>query len=322
MATYHDLSMSIAGEVASGALAPGDALPSVRATASRHVTTTVTVARAYRHLADAGVIETGDRRRARVSTAGPAAAARLLGEGADPGQALATPAGPAQPATAVLRLAGSDDPGLGIALRDAGASVLMVGPRGSFHGLSQLWAQTADAAAIHLRHHSGAYNAPFAAQLLRGRRPAVIHVWRREQGIISTGGGPARVADLARSARWRFARRQFGTGTRALLDRLLAEAGVPEDSVRGPEVATHLEVAMAVAAGQAEAGLGVRAAAAALGLEFTPLAWEDFDIVLSGDDLPAAEALIETLRDHAVRESVSALGGYDVSRAGAVQLIG
>jgi molybdate-binding protein len=221
----------------------------------------------------------------------------------------------------VLRLAGSDDPGLDIAVRGAGSSVVTVGPRGSFHGLSQLWAETADAAAIHLRHHSGAYNAPFAAQLLRYRRPAVIHMWRREQGIVTAGGGPARLADLGRGGCGRFARRQFGTGTRVLLDRLLAEAGVPEDSVSGPEATSHLEVAMAVAAGQATAGLAVRAVATALGLAFTPVAWEDFDIVLSADAIPAAEPLIAALRDPAVQESVSALGGYDVSRAGAVQLI-
>ena len=310
MATYHDLSMSIAAEVASGTLAPGAALPSVRAVASRHETTAATAARAYRRLADAGVIETADRRRARVTTAGPAAAARLLDASRDPRQG---------PAARVLRLAGSDDPGLDIALRDAGASVVTVGPRGSLHGLTSLWRGTADAAAIHLRHRSGAYNSPFAAHLLRGRRPAVIHVWRREQGVLTAHDGPARLADAARG---RFARRLFGTGTRVLLDRLLAEAGVPEDSVRGPEAATHLEVAMSVAAAHAEAGLAVRAAATALGLVFTPVIWEDFDIVLGGDDLPAAERLIATLRDPAVQESVSALGGYDMSRAGAVRLVG
>ncbi|MCW2931078.1 MAG: Periplasmic molybdate-binding protein/domain [Actinomycetia bacterium] len=321
MATYQGLSMSIAGEVASGTLAPGETLPSVRAFASRHGTTTATVARAYRRLADAGVIETGDRRRARVAVAGPAAAARLLGSGLSPRQRPAPPAEPARAAVPALRLAGSDDPGLDIAVRGAGGSVVTVGPRGSFYGLTSLWRGTAEAAAIHLRHHSGAYNAPFAAQLLRGHRPAVIHVWRREQGIITAEGGPARLADLGRGAYARFARRQFGSGTRVLLDRLLAEAGVPEDAVRGPEAATHLEVALSVAAGQAAAGLAVHAAATALGLSFTPLAWEDFDIVLSADALCAAEPLIAALRDPGVQEAVGTLGGYDVSRAGSVQLL-
>ena len=79
---------------------------------------------------------------------------------------------------------------------------------------------------------------------------------------------------------------------------------------------------MAIASGQADAGLGVRAAATALGLDFIPHAWEDFDIVLSGDALPAAEPLIAALRSSAVQSAVRSLGGYDMSRAGAVQVLG
>jgi molybdate-binding protein len=312
VATYADVSRDIAADVAAGTFASGAALPSVRATALRYETTAATVARAYRRLAEAGVIDTADRRRARVATGGVLAARQLLGIG--PAVAVAAPA--PRPA---LRLAGSDDPGLDIALRAAGDGVLRAGPRGSFDGLTRLWNGTADAAAIHLRHRSGAYNAPFAASLLRGRRPAIIHLWRREQGLLTAEDWPARLADAAKG---RFARRMFGTGTRALLDRLLAEAGVPAGAVDGPDTTTHLEVAMAVAAGQADAGLAVRAAATALGLAFTPVAWEDFDIVLSADALDAAEPLIAALRDAAVQAPVSALEGYDLSRSGEVRLLG
>jgi len=312
VATYADVSRGIAEDVAAGTLAAGAALPSVRAAALHYETTAATVARAYRRLADAGVIDTADRRRARVAPGGILAARRLLGTG--PAVAVAPPA-----PRPVLRLAGSDDPGLDIALRAPGNGVLRAGPRGSFHGLTRLWHGTADAAAIHLRHRSGAYNAPFAASLLRGRRPAIIHLWRREQGLLTAEDCPARLADAATG---RFARRMFGTGTRALFDRLLAEAGVPADAVDGPDTTTHLEVAMAIAAGQADAGLAVRAAATALGLAFTPLAWEDFDIVLSADALDAAEPLIAALRDPSVQESVGALGGYDLSRTGELRLLG
>jgi putative molybdopterin biosynthesis protein len=306
MRTYRDVSRDIAEDVAAGKLASGSALASVRTAALRYDTTAATVARAYRSLADAGVIATADRRRARVAADGAAAAIRLLG-------AASSPSGPP-----VLHLAGSDDPGLDIAVRAAGSSVVTTGPRGSFHGLTLLWKGTADAAAIHLRHHSGGYNAPFAEALLRGRRPAVIHVWRREQGILTAAGSPAGLGALA----WdRFARRPFGTGTRVLLDRLLAEAEIPASRVGGPDAATHLEVAMAVCAGQATAGLAVRAAATALGLAFSPVIWEEFDIVLPAAALPAAERLIAALRDPGVQGSVSALGGYDLSRTGTVQLL-
>jgi DNA-binding transcriptional MocR family regulator len=66
---------------------------------------------------------------------------------------------------------------------------------------------------------------------------------------------------------------------------------------------------------------GVRAAAEALDLHFVPVAWEDFDIVLSSDALAAAEPLIAAVRDPVVQSSVCALGGYDISRAGAVELL-
>ncbi len=106
-----------------------------------------------------------------------------------------------------------------------------------------------------------------------------------------------------------------------LLDQLLADAGIPPAAVAGPEAASHLEVAMAIAASQADTGVGVRAAATALGLGFVPLAWENFDIVLSADALQAAEPLIAALRQAAVRSAVDALGGYDLAQSGAVQLL-
>ena len=106
-----------------------------------------------------------------------------------------------------------------------------------------------------------------------------------------------------------------------LLDRLLTEAGIAPASMTGPEAASHLEVAISVASGQADTGLGVRAAATALDLSFVPVTWEDFDIVLSGDALPAAEPLIVALRTSAVQSSIGALGGYDLSGPARVEML-
>jgi molybdate-binding protein len=303
MAGYLQVSNEIASDIGSGMLAPGDMLPSIREAAGRYRTTGSTIGRAYRLLADAGVIEVADRRRARVAAGGASAARRLLS---------------GQPA---LRLAGSDDPGLDIVLRQVDAAVVTVGTRGSFHGLTRIWRGTADAAAIHLRHRSGRHNSPFARTLLRGRRPAIIHLWRREQGLLTPEGNPDHVTGPGDLRALRVARRPYGAGTRVLLDQLLTQAGIAPASVSGPEAASHLEVAMSVAAGQADTGLGVRAAATALDLGFVPVIWEEFDIVLSGDVLPAAEPLIFALRDPDVQSSISALGGYDVSRAGSVEML-
>ena len=303
MTRYLQVSNEIAGDIESGVLGPGDELLSIRDAASRYKTTSSTIGRAYHHLADAGVIEVADRRRSHVAADGDAAARRLLG---------------GYPA---LHLAGSDDPGLDIVLRKTGNSVVTVGARGSFHGLTRIWRGTADAAAIHLRHRSGTHNSPFARTLLRGRQPAIIHLWRREQGLLTPEGNPEHITDPRDLRTLRIARRQFGAGTRVLLDRLLTEAGIAPASVTGPEAGSHLEVALTVASGQADAGLGVRAAATALDLGFVPVCWEDFDIVLSGDALPAAEPLISALRDPGVQTSISALGGYDISRAGSVEIL-
>jgi molybdate-binding protein len=303
MARYLQVSNEIASDIASGVLGPGEELPSVRDAAHRYKTTGSTIGRAYRHLADAGVIEITDRRRSRVAARGELAARQLLA---------------GHPA---LRLAGSDDPGLDIALRRTGTSVTTTGARGSFHGLTSIWRGTADAAAIHLQHRSGGHNTPFARTLLRGRRPAIIHLWRREQGLLTPEGNPGHISGPGDLRALRVARRQFGAGTRVLLDRLLTEAGIAPVSVTGPEAESHLEVAMAVASGQADTGLGVRAAATALDLGFVPVAWEEFDIVLTGDALPAAEPLICALRDPGVQSSITELGGYDISRAGSVEIL-
>ena len=304
MARYVQVSREIASNIESGLLGPGDELPSIRDAANRYKTTGSTIARAYRYLADAGVLDVADRRRSRVAAGGDVAARGMLG-----GQ---------QP---VLRLAGSDDPGLDIVLHHSGAGVVTVGARGSFHGLTRLWRGTADAAAIHLRHRSGGHNSPFARTLLHGRQPAIIHLWRREQGWLTPAGNPDHITDPGDLRALRIARRPFGTGTRVLLDQLLSQAGIAPASVTGPEAASHLEVAISVASGQADTGLGVRAAATALDLGFVPVAWEDFDIVLSGDTLPVAEPLIAALRTPAVQSSIDALGGYDLSRAGSVEML-
>jgi putative molybdopterin biosynthesis protein len=303
MTGYLQVSQEIASNIESGLLGPGDELPSIRDAAGRYKTTSSTIARAYRHLADAGVIHVADRRRSRVAAGAVAAARRMLGD---------------HPA---LRLAGSDDPGLDIVLRHIGACVVTVGARGSFHGLTRIWRGTADAAAIHLRHRSGGHNSPFARTLLRGRQPAIIHLWRRQQGLLTPAGNPGHITGPGDLRALQIARRPFGTGTRVLLDQLLTDAGIAPASVTGPQAASHLEVAMFVASGQADTGLGVRAAATALDLGFIPVTWEDFDIVLSGDTLPAAEPLIASLRTPALQSSIAALGGYDLTRAGSVEML-
>src|SRR4029079_13275343 len=87
-------------------------------------------------------------------------------------------------------------------------------------------------------------------------------------------------------------------------------------AVRGPELVSPLEVALTVASGIVDAGLGVRSAAAALDLRFVPITWEAYALLLVGDALEAAAPLVTAVRSPAVRAAVEALGGYDTARSG------
>ena len=137
MTRYLQIGTEIAQRVRSGELPSGTELPTVREYARTQRTSTSTIGRAYRYLADAAVITLVERRQARVATDGVIAAARLL------------------EADRVFRLAGSDDPALQILLNHVGPTVVPIGTRGSFHGLRALARDTADGVAIYLRHHNG-----------------------------------------------------------------------------------------------------------------------------------------------------------------------
>src|SRR3954470_18035934 len=186
-------------------------------------------ARPHRALADAGAMVAEPRRAARVSPGGELAARALLREGA------------------VFRLAGSDDPALSMLVGALPHALAPVGASGSYRGLAALWSGRADGAALHLRHRSGEYNAPFVRAVLAGRDPVLVHVWRREQGLLVAPGNPRGVERIRDLAELRLVRRPAGTGTRTLLDRLLLDAGLEPEAISGPTVELHLGVALAVA---------------------------------------------------------------------------
>jgi molybdate-binding protein len=298
---YREICAELAGRIGAGDPAEGAELPGVRELAQRFGTTASTIGRAVRTLADAGVIVTADRRRTRVATGGAVAARRFLH------------------AERVFRLAGSDDPALDVVRRRLGSALQPVASEGSFGGLRAVRQGLADGAAVHLLHHSGRYNAPFARGLLRGLRPHLIHLWRRDQGLLVPPGNPRGLGSSADLAGLRVAKRRPGTGTRVLLDRLLIEAGHDPDALRGPETGSHLETALSVASGVVDAGLGVRSVARDLELDFVPLVSEEYDVVLPGAALDAAAPLVAALHDPAIRAAVTGLGGYDASSAGQVE---
>ncbi len=295
MATYQELARAVAADVASGALAPGAPVEPLRSFARARGASQATALRAYRELAAAGVIETSERRAALVAPDGHLAAARFLSN------------------RTAFRLAASDDPVLTELVEGLRPDIEWVGETGDAAGLRALAEGRADGAAIHLWHASGDFNAPYARGLVQ--HPVLIHLWRREQGLMLPPGNPRRVAGVRDLGGLRVARRPIGTGTRSLLDRMTAAAGIVLDA-SDPEVPADLDVALAVASGSVDVGMGGRGAAEALGLVFVPVAVEPLDLVTSKAALPGLDPLRRLLADPSTRTAITRHAGYDARDSG------
>jgi putative molybdopterin biosynthesis protein len=170
---------------------------------------------------------------------------------------------------------------------------------------------------------TGEYTLPYVDQLLAGGPEiAVVRLVDREQGLLVAPGNPLQLAsidDLTRPG-LRYVNRQRGAGTRALLDFELERRGIKEEQISGysREEHTHLAVAAAIAANRADTGLGIRAAAQVFGLDFIPVAWEPYDLVLrtgvlESDLLAPFWALLARPEFQA---EVEKLGGYSCREMG------
>ena len=161
-------------------------------------------------------------------------------------------------------------------------------------------------------------------KLLKPGRHKLVNFIRREQGLMVARGNPLGITGIASlaEARVRYVNRAPGSGTRVEFDQMLARAGLSPQQVQGYERVepTHLAVAAAIASGQADAGMGIRAAAAQFGLDFIPLLKEQYYFACMKDTLdePAMARLLTLLAGSQWRSLVEDLPGYDPEQAGEV----
>lgn len=196
---------------------------------------------------------------------------------------------------------------------------------GSFGGLSALKRGEAHCAGTHLLdEETGDYNISYVQRLLAGRDMILVNLVHREQGLILARGNPRGIGGLEDIARqgYTYVNRQRGAGTRILLDYYLRQMGIEPERITGYEFEeyTHMGVAAAVKAGAADAGMGIRAAAAALDLDFIKVAEERYDLCIPGEywDTPYIQRLLEVMALPEFREEVQKLGGYDLRDCGKV----
>ena len=195
--------------------------------------------------------------------------------------------------------------------------------RTSTDAVAALARRECDLAGFHIPQ--GRFEAQTVAWYLRWLDPhqhCLVRVAERQQGLIMARGNPLGLHGLADLARpeVRFVNRQAGSGTRMLLEMMLAADGPPLESINGYNSAefTHSAVAAYIASGMADAGIGMQAAAAQFKLDFLPLVREHYYFALRLDavDEPAMRQLLELMRDPSYHKLVNALPGYDAVGTG------
>ncbi|MGD9173818.1 MAG: helix-turn-helix transcriptional regulator [Desulfobacterales bacterium] len=226
----------------------------------------------------------------------------------------------------ILILAGSNDPLLDrvIALFNSQfqAPLAVFGNLGSMGGLRALRQNLCHIASSHLLQEDEVeYNFDYAFQELVAL-PAVVNFSRREQGILVDKGNPKKisgVADLAEPG-MRIVNRPLGTGTRLLLDREFKKAGIKGEKIDGydNEVHRHLDVGLEILGGRADAGPGIGAVAGFLNIDFIPIRWERFDLMILKDRFfdEGIQRFLGLLHEDPFRKMAQALPGYDVNLSG------
>ena len=198
----------------------------------------------------------------------------------------------------------------------------------SVAGIAAVRERRAHVAGVHLLDPDrGEYNRPQVAAAFDGARALLVTLAYRHVGLMVPRGNPRRVAGLADVVRLRLrlASREAGSGVRVLQDHLLRELKLGKRRLAGAEMtlATHLEVATAVAEGRADAGIGTLGPSLSFGLEFIPLAWERYDLVTTDEAFyhRPTQAFFEMIKSDWLRQLVATLPGYEARETGLLTVV-
>ncbi len=227
-----------------------------------------------------------------------------------------------------LVVLGSDDLALSELTEDAGEAHMTTFPIGSLDGLIALRQGLSDMAGSHLIDPDGTPNAGYVKHLFPDRPMLMVTLAHREQGIITAKGNPLGVAALVDLARpdVRLAARNPGSGTSVWVEEHLRGIGVDPNAVIGRATtvaSTHRAAADAVAAGDADATIAIRAVAEALDLDFHLLFHERYDLIVAADRInePAIARVVDELTKAGFKRKIGALPGYDASDTGREELV-
>jgi putative molybdopterin biosynthesis protein len=231
--------------------------------------------------------------------------------------------GDAAPAERPAVLTGSHDPLLDWAIRESGSELATLW-NGSLDGLQVYAEGRAALAGLHVPEGDG-WNVRTVAS--RGVRGCVLIAWAtRARGLLVAPCLEGRVTRFSDIRGRRLVRRQPGAGAAALLDALMADAGMSPDDISPVSglARTETDAAAIVSAGEADAALGIEAMAKQFHLGFIPLRQERFDLLIDRRSYftHPVQTLLSFARSEAFRAKADAMGGYALEDAGAVRWLG
>ena len=165
-------------------------------------------------------------------------------------------------------------------------------------------------------------------RFLSRERHCLIHLANLKQGLLIARNNPRKILsfrDLTRPD-IRFVNRQSGSGTRQVLETLLAKNKIDATRINGFETTefTHAAVAAYIASNMADVGFGVETAARRFGLDFIPLVEEQYFFGITRESLEndTIQEMLAIMRSERFIREINQLGGYNATETGQIHPVG
>ncbi len=204
--------------------------------------------------------------------------------------------------------------------RGLNLSVVNVGSLGGVRAIAKSYAHLAG---VHLfDSESETYNLPFLRKMMK--HFVLVKFVKRLQGLVVQKGNPKSIKSLHDLARRdvKFVNRQKASGTRILLDYYLSKLGIDPRQINGyeKEELTHAAVALKIKRNLADVGLAVSYVAQLMDLDFVPLCWEEYDLLVLPEFLKDERfgIILDVMASSDFKNVVSESSGYDISDLGRV----
>jgi len=196
---------------------------------------------------------------------------------------------------------------------------------GSFNGVMALYNGECDIASLHLYDgDTGDYNTPYLKKIFVSHSYVLLNLISRRAGFYVKKGNPLQIQSMDdfKTKSLKLMNREKGSGARTFLDEQLRIHHISPSSIEGynEEEMSHIDVASAVANGDADIGIGIEKISKLIDVDFIPLVRERYDIVLlkTPENQLLIESVKEILNSPDFQSEVDALGDYDVTQMGQI----